>query len=819
MRFLRRSGRVAIAAFMLNLILSLAHTAQAAPGDLDSSFGNGGKVTTDFLGKEDGAAAVAIQADGKIVVAGAIILGSTHDFGVTRYNTDGSLDSSFGSGGKAATDFSEGSIFAADLAIQPDGKIIVVGGNSSNTIAEFILVRYNSNGSLDSSFGSGGRVRTDFDNNRDSASAVLILPDGHIIVAGVATIRFTGNDFALARYNSNGSLDTAWGNGGRVTAHIFGLNDIVSSAVLQPDGKIIVAGFTSTDNGMVPLPNFDFVLTRFNADGSLDSTFGSGGRMITDFFGFDDKAADVALQADGKILLAGYAQDKSGGFDFALARYDDSDLDSTFGNGGKVTTDFVGLNDFASDLVVQPNGKIVVVGYNFGSGDSNFYLARYNSSDGSLDSTFGSGGKVITDFGGMSDDRAFGVALQPDGKIVAAGMSIPSGSDITGSNFAVARYLGATPPGAQVQFSASAYSAGEGNHSAQITVTRTGDLSGTSTVNYATIDNSASQKSDYIVAVGTLTFNAGQTSKTFNVLLVDDLYVETPETINLLLSSPGGAMTGTQSTAVLTINDNDTLTPTTNLLDEAQFFVRQHYLDFLNREPDAAGLAYWTNEISICGADAACVNRRRVAVSAAFFVEAEFQNAGFFVYRVRRAALGLQPTYEQYVFDRNLIGAGTDAEKTAFATLFVQRPEFIARYGQSSTCSNLSDALITTVKENSAVDLTPHRSELIAECDANPTDTVTQRARVIRKLIEYPEFIQAEFNPAFVLTEYFGYLRRNADPGGYAFWLNVLNSRAQGNYQAMVCAFITSTEYQARFSPVITRANSDCANISASNGP
>ncbi len=814
MRFLRRSGRAAIVAFMFSLILSLPHTAQAAPGDLDSTFGSGGKVTTDFFGNQDTGVAVAVQADGKIVVAGTAFTG-TDDFALARYNGDGSLDSSFGSGGKVTTGFPGGTTFAADLAIQPDGKIIVVGGSS-----DFCLARYNSNGSLDSTFGNGGRVTTDFANSQDSAWAVLLLPDGHLIVAGVAFVNSTtGNDFALARYNSNGSLDTAWGNGGRATAHIFSINDIVSSAVLQPDGKIVVAGFTSTDSAGAPLPIFDFALARFKADGSLDSTFGSGGKMTTDFFGFDDQAEDVALQADGKILLAGYAQDKSGGYNFALARYNDSGLDSTFGNGGKVTTDFVGLNEFAFDLVVQPNGKIIATGYNFGSGNSNFYLARYNSSNGSLDSTFGSGGKVITDFVGMSDDRAFGVALQPDGKIVAAGISIPSGLNSTGSNFAVARYIGDTPPGAQVQFSASAYGAGEGNGSVKITVTRTGDLSGTSTVNYATVDNSASQKSDYIIAVGTLTFNPGQTSKTFNVLLVDDLYVESPETINLLLSSPVGAMTGTQSTAVLTINDNDTLTPTTNPLDEAQFFVRQHYLDFLNREPDAGGLAYWTNEISICGADAACINRRRVAVSAAFFVESEFQNAGFFVYRVRRAALGLQPTYEQYVFDRNLIGGGTDAEKTAFATLFVQRPEFIARYGQSSSCSNLSDALITTVKENSAVDLTPHRSELIAECDANPTDTVTQRARVIRKLIEYPEFIQAEFNPAFVLTEYFGYLRRNADPGGYAFWLNVLNSRAQGNYQAMVCAFITSTEYQARFSPVITRANSDCANISPGNSP
>ncbi|HEX8098489.1 MAG TPA: CHRD domain-containing protein, partial [Pyrinomonadaceae bacterium] len=250
-----------------------------------------------------------------------------------------------------------------------------------------------------------------------------------------------------------------------------------------------------------------------------------------------------------------------------------------------------------------------------------------------------------------------------------------------------------------------------------------------------------------------------------------------------------------------------------NPIDEASIFVRQHYLDFLNRAPDAGGLGYWTNEITKCGADAGCISSRRIGVSAAFFIEQEFQQTGFFVYRLRRAALGTQPSYAQYLVDRSQLASSSEPDKTAYALAFVQRGEFVAKYPTTQTGSEFIDALIATVKANSGVDLAVRRPDLANEYIQSNT-LVESRTRVLRKLVEYPEFVQAETNPAFVLAEYFGYLRRDPDPGGYAFWLNVLNNKEPNNFRGMVCSFITSQEYQERFGSTATRANIECADAS-----
>jgi uncharacterized protein (TIGR03118 family) len=248
-----------------------------------------------------------------------------------------------------------------------------------------------------------------------------------------------------------------------------------------------------------------------------------------------------------------------------------------------------------------------------------------------------------------------------------------------------------------------------------------------------------------------------------------------------------------------------------NPIDEAIFFAREHYYDFLNRYPDSGGLTFWAQEIEKCGPDSRCVSSRRTDVSAAFFFSTEFQQTGFFVYSVRRAALGTQPLYGQYIIDKSLLGPGTEANKTAFAEAFVQRPEFLAKYPSSQNGSDFIDALIATIQANSGVNLTPRRPELVNEYLLGATQ-VQSRARVIRKAISYTEFVNAEFNPAFVLSEYFGYLRRDPDPAGYAFWLNRLNVNGS-NFRSMVCAFITSAEYQHRFGPTITRNDKECQDL------
>jgi len=254
-----------------------------------------------------------------------------------------------------------------------------------------------------------------------------------------------------------------------------------------------------------------------------------------------------------------------------------------------------------------------------------------------------------------------------------------------------------------------------------------------------------------------------------------------------------------------------------NQIDYADVFVRQHYLDFLNREPDQGGWDYWTGQITQCGTDQSCINSRRVGVSAAYFMETEFQDTGSYVYRLYKASYGQNPAYSQFTQDRNqvVVGSNLEASKQALAEAFVQRGDFIAKYATTLNGSDFITALINTVKQGSGVDLTSHSNELLSEYNAGANQT-NSRARVLRKLIEYLEFKNAEYNRAFVLMQYFGYLRRDADTGGYNFWLDVLNNKLPNDnsgYRSMVCAFLTSTEYQHRFSPVATRNDHICGSI------
>ncbi|MDX6614540.1 MAG: hypothetical protein QOD75_3726 [Blastocatellia bacterium] len=262
----------------------------------------------------------------------------------------------------------------------------------------------------------------------------------------------------------------------------------------------------------------------------------------------------------------------------------------------------------------------------------------------------------------------------------------------------------------------------------------------------------------------------------------------------------------------LTIDPGVTASGSANAADDAQFFVRQHYADFLGREPDADGLAYWTNEIRQCGTDAACIAQRRIGVSAAFFVETEFQEASSFVYRLYKSALGRRPTFAEFTADRAQVvsGQNLDANKEAFARGFVARREFQTKYPGEMTGQQFSDALLDTIREGANVDLSFERNALIPMYDGNNNG----RATILRRLADAPAFARAEYNRAFVLMQYFGYLRRDPDQGGYQFWLNVLDNKLANDtsgYRSMVCAFVTSAEYQTRFGMVVTRNNSECA--------
>ena len=364
-----------------------------------------------------------------------------------------------------------------------------------------------------------------------------------------------------------------------------------------------------------------------------------------------------------------------------------------------------------------------------------------------------------------------------------------------------------------IQLSSAAYQTNEGTGGIEITVTRAGDTSAAVSVDYATNDGTASERSDYITALGTLTFAAGQASRSFNVLLVDDLLPEGTETFSVALTNPtSGASLGDLNVATITINDNDAAPSSANPIAAARFFVRQHYLDFLNREPDEAGLNFWTNQITECDSRPApeqesCRARRREHVSAAFFLSIEFQETGFLVYRLYRAGFGRIPRFREFMRDTQEIGRGVVVgvgdwqqqlreKQQAYLENFVTRAEFTSRLPSNFTPEQYVDTL------SGGVLTTAERDALV---DGLRRGTLT-RASVLQSVVTSGNFTRAETNPAFVLMEYFGYLRRNpndppdSDFGGYDFWLNKL-VQANGDYIAseMVKSFILSIEYRARF--------------------
>ena len=401
--------------------------ALAAPGDLDTGFGIGGKVTTDF-GPGTGRS-VAVQVDGKIVVAGEARYGDTFEFALVRYHADGSLDTSFNGTGRVITSIGDDYDFGKSVAVQADGKIVVAGSSYNIFSNDFALVRYNADGSLDTSFGGTGKITTDFGGVFEGGGSLAVQADGKIVVVGSTSDGDTSS-VALVRYNADGSLDTSFGGTGKVTTR----NGSGASMVLQADGKIVVAG--SSYNG----DDLDFALSRYNADGSLDASFGGTGRVTTHIgissgLSNSDIGNSVAVQADGKIVVAGYSS-VFADTDFAVVRYNaNGSLDTSFNGTGKVTTPIGSDKAYAYSVAVQADGKIVVAGNSYSS-NSDLTLVRYNA-NGSLDTSFGGTGKVTTDFGSR-DDYGYSVVLQADGKIVVAGSSY----DGTYNDFAVARYEG-----------------------------------------------------------------------------------------------------------------------------------------------------------------------------------------------------------------------------------------------------------------------------------------------------------------------------------------------------------------------------------------
>ena len=407
-------GRFAI---LLTLLIALPFSRSSAnPGDLDPAFGTGGKVTTDFHGFYDYIDSFVFDSTGRIVVAGGAKANASvesFDIALARYSAAGVLDTSFGTGGKVNTDFSGNVDQGYSVALDSNGRIVVSGASGG----DMAVARYTPAGVLDASFASGGKLVINISAG-DVGNAVAIDANDQIVVGGAA-----GSDFVLVRLTSAGLLDTSFGNGGVVSTD-FGGSDLGVELKIDDSERILLVGLAGSNFG----------LARYTSAGVLDSAFGSGGKVTTDFGGADT-GWTLAFDNEGGIIVAGWSNN-----DFALARYSGSGvLDTGFGSGGKVTTDFHGNTDECWSVVVDSIGNIILAGLaqtSTSESSSNFALARYTSA-GILDATFGSGGKVTTDFNGGADHISC-LGLDSAGNLIAAGRAAQTGTD---SNFAVARYF------------------------------------------------------------------------------------------------------------------------------------------------------------------------------------------------------------------------------------------------------------------------------------------------------------------------------------------------------------------------------------------
>lgn len=392
----------------------------AADGDLDPAFSSDGKLTTDFDTNDDFGKAVAIQADGKIVVAG----NANGLIEIARYTTTGSLDTTFSGDGR--TTLADSASVTA-IAIQADGKIVVAGGGR--------LFRFTVIGILDPTFGEAGTVSAGV----GAVTDVTIQTDGKIVAVGFV-FQAPITDEYMARFNSNGSPDLTFANAGK-TQIDFGpsQSDSVSAVVVLPNGKILAGGYAS------PQTDVDFALAQYNGNGTPDTSFGVNGIVITNFDDEGSRMNDLAVQPDGKIVAAG-SVGPFNNLDFAVARYNpNGSLDNTLSSDGRARLSMNGLSDQSTHLIVQADRKIVLTG---NTGNVDFALVRLNQ-DGSIDFTFGGSGRVFTDIGNNSADTANDIALQTDGKLVVAGTAV---SAFPGTaNFAVARYL-STAPGSDCDF-------------------------------------------------------------------------------------------------------------------------------------------------------------------------------------------------------------------------------------------------------------------------------------------------------------------------------------------------------------------------------
>ena len=469
--------------------------------------------------------------------------------------------------------------------------------------------------------------------------------------------------------------------------------------------------------------------------------------------------------------------------------------------------------DLGYGIAVTPLGNVYISGV---AGSNNFpavnpleatraggfdlFAAKLNPAGVVLYSTF---------LGGSGDEYGYDIAVDPSGSAYITGRTdstnFRTASPLQSSNRGGGEAFVVKISDALVQFSGATYSVGENAGNAIITVTRIGDTSDVTTVDFSTVDNpalvrcdvvtgTAYARCDYSTTVDTLRFAPGETQKTFTIPIIDDAHVEGNETLQIILGNSIGAGMGNQSTATLTITDNDSA-GAANPIFNTPFFVRQQYLDFLSREPEPEGFNAWVGVLDRCpnvNNDPSC---DRIEVSASFFRSQEFQIKGYFVYRFYKVSFNRLPRYVEIIPDMRSVtgqtGEEVTAKREAFTNAWVQRPEFRAAYDTVTDPAAYVDTLLQTAGVTLA-----NRNQLVDNLRAGRLS----RAQVLRAIVESPEVDRKEYNGAFVAMQYFGYLRRDPETEGYSAWLRVIDRG--DSYRVMVDGFMNSTEYRLRFGPV-----------------
>ncbi len=722
-----------------------------------------------------------------------------------------------------------------DLVVMSNGNFVVMLGDGNGKFSAPSIITVPSSSSF------AGPVIADFNGDTKLDVAVLDatangpsgLPRFHVFLgdglggfgSAISTSFDASSPFSLAGVdlNADGKTDLVTvnrGGGNNNEGSIsVGLGDGTGHFTMQPNASVRTAAnparlgfadFNSDGKMDLAIPSgFGFSILLGNGEGGFAprthiTTANSSSIRSSDLNG--DGKADLAMiseEVNGKLSVV--LGDGMGGFgsplEFSVGNFPSDLTVADFSSDGKPD---IAVAVSRQDGFPSPHRSNIAV--LFGDGIGGFGPASSIPAERSASRI------IAGDFDG--DNR-------PD---------IITGNQLV-NNLTVALNTCAEPTATGVlQFSSPTYSVGEGDGSVTVTVTRTGNTVGPASVRYATSDGSASSRSDYIAAFGTLRFADGDTSKSFSVLIVDDARaIEDNESFNVTLSEPAGAILGEPFSAVIGIVDNDPTVTPVNPIDSAEFFVNQHYLDFLNRLPDASGLQFWTNQITECDAEpeperTRCRDLRRINVSAAFFLSIEFQETGYFVYRIYKTGYGDSTSpnvpgtvpiirLNEFLGDSQEIGQGVvvgqgdwqqqlESKKNAFVLEFVQGQRFMDDFPLSMTPLQFVEKL----NQNADFVLSQAEHDQLVAQLTDATNVTAGRAAALRQVAEHSLLRQREFNRAFVQMQYFGYLRRNPDDPqdsdfqGWKFWLDKLN-QFNGNFidAEMVKSFLVSTEYRERF--------------------